>query len=166
MKAKKIISFCSLFSLVLILSVYYALTPAGVMDQGVSNIQQGDGVNVEVVDGENAYFKNLDILKETSYLEEMKNLDAIVASKDTTSEEKVAALENKSEKTKINENEKKLTQLIKEKGYNNAYVEYENGNINILVSKKDATSKDAENIISLIYGEGITNKTPIVSFKG
>ena len=46
------------------------------------------------------------------------------------------------------------------------YVEYENGNINILVSKKDATSKDAENIISLIYGEGITNKTPIVSFKG
>jgi hypothetical protein len=74
MKAKKIISFCSLFSLVLILSVYYALTPAGVMDQGVSNIQQGDGVNVEVVDGENAYFKNLDILKETSYLEEMKNV--------------------------------------------------------------------------------------------
>ena len=65
MKAKKIISFCSLFSLVLILSVYYVLTPTGVMEQSVSNIQGNDDVNVEVVDGEDAYFKNLDILKET-----------------------------------------------------------------------------------------------------
>lgn len=166
MKAKKIISFCSMFSLVLILSVYYVLSPIGETDQSVSNIEINEGSSVEVIDGESAYFKNLDVLKESAYLEEIKVLDAIVASKDATSEEKVAALEAKNNKAKLNESEKSLTKIIKDKGYDNVYVEYENNNINILVSKKDATSSDAQIVIETIYPLIELNKTPIVTFKG
>lgn len=165
MKAKKIISFCSLFSLVLILSVYYVLSPISNGDQSVSNIEEDEGVNVEVIDGEAAYFNNLDVLKETAYLQELKELDAIVASKETTSEEKIAALESKKNVIKTSENEKALAKAIKEKGYENAYVEYENKNINVLVSKKDATSKDAETIISTIYSLVDTSYIPLVTFK-
>jgi hypothetical protein len=97
MKAKKIISFCSMFSLVLILSVYYVLSPITI-DMGVSNMGTNEDVNVEIIDGESAYFNNLDVLKETAYLEQLKELDAIVASKETSSEEKIAALESKNKK--------------------------------------------------------------------
>jgi len=164
MKAKKIISFCSMFSLVLILSVYYVLSPISI-DMGVSNIEDNEDVNVEIIDGESAYFNNLDVLKETAYLEKLKEFDAIVASKDSSSEEKLEALANKNDKIKVNESEKVLTQMIKEKGYENVYVEYENNNVNILVGKKDASFKDAETIINSVYSYVNQNYVPIVTFK-
>ena len=67
MKAKKIISFCSMFSLVLILSVYYVMSPISTGDDVVSNIENNDDVSVEVMDGESAYFANLFVLKEKSF---------------------------------------------------------------------------------------------------
>ena len=154
-----------MFSLVLILSVYYVLSPIEISDQNVSNIENDDGVNVEIVDGETAYFNNLDVLKETAFLESLKGYDAIVASKDSSSEEKLEALNNKSDKIKVNESEKTLVQVIKEKGYTNVYVEYENKNVNVLVGKKDATFKDAEMIINSIYSYVTPDYVPIVTFK-
>ena len=88
-----------------------------------------------------------------------------MASKDSSSEEKLEALNNKSDKIKVNESEKALVQVIKEKGYANVYVEYENQNVNILVGKKDATFKDAEMIINSIYSYVTPNYVPIVTFK-
>lgn len=165
MKARKIISFCSMFSLALILSVYYVLSPIG-GDQSVSDIEENEQVSVEVIDGESAYFKNLDVLKESAYLEEIKMLEAIVASKNSSSEEKVAALEERSNKFKLLESEKSLSKVIKDKGYDNVYVEYENDHINILVSKKEATYSDAQIVIESIYPLIDSNKVPIVTFKG
>ena len=78
----------------------------------------------------------------------------------------MAALEAKNNKAKLKESEKSLTKVIKDKGYENAYVEYENNTINILVSKKDATSSDAQLVIESIYPLIDINKTPIVTFKG
>ena len=100
MKAKRIVSFCSLFSLVLILSVYYVLSPVSeVSDQSVnSQVDNSNDATVSVIDGEKAYFDNLDILKEAAFLEEIKELEAIVASATSTSEEKIQALEVKNEK--------------------------------------------------------------------
>ena len=118
MKAKKIVSFCSLFSLVLILSIYYVLSPVSNSDGEVVNgdvNQNGDEV-ISVVDGETAYFENLEVLKETAFLEELKELEAIVASANSSSEEKIAALEVKNEKIKMNQKEKELAKVIKDKG--------------------------------------------------
>lgn len=166
MKAKKIVSFCSLFSLVLILSVYYVLSPISVNeDMNVnSNVEDDDQV-VSVVDGETAYFDNLNVLKETAFLEEIKELEAIVASSTATSEEKIQALEVKNNKIKMNEKEKKLAILIKEKGYENVYVEYEGNKINVLVSKDNAGKTEALEIIRTIYPSLDEGYTPSVMFK-
>ena len=59
-----------------------------------------------------------------------------------------------------------MSKAIKEKGFDNVYVEYENNNVNVLVSKKDATSKDAQIVIEAIYPLIEKGKTPIVTFKG
>ena len=102
MKAKKIVSFCSLFSLVLILSVYYVLSPISLNnDVSVnSNVEQEDQV-VNIMDGESAYFENLNIMKEAAFLQEIKELEAIVASANASSQEKIDALEVKNNKIKI-----------------------------------------------------------------
>lgn len=167
MKAKKIVSFCSLFSLVLILSVYYVLSPISINDsESVNNeIIKEDDVVVDILDGESAYFQNLEILKQVAFLEEIKELEAIVASATSTSEEKIQALEVKSQKIKMNEKEKSLANQIKEKGYSNVYVEYEDNKVNVLVAKEESTKKDALEIMRTIYpliGEGYT---PTVTFK-
>ena len=165
MRAKKIISFCSLFSLVLILSVYYVLSPTVSEDMSVnSNIEQDDA-QVSIIDGESAYFENLNVLKEAALLDEIKELEAIVASSSATSQEKIEALEVKNMKIKMNEKEKKLAKLIKEKGYGNVYVEYEGNKVNVLVSKENATKTEALEIMRTIYPVLDVGYTPSVMFK-
>ena len=167
MKAKRIVSFCSLFSLVLILSVYYVLSP--VSFDNSESVSSDVGVEsdtiINVVDGETAYFDNLEILKETAFLEEIKELEAIVASASSSSEEKIAALEVKSEKIKMNEKEKQLSTIIKNKGYDNVYVEYEGNKVNVLVAKPEASKSDALEIIRSIYSSVGENYTPSDMFK-
>lgn len=167
MKAKRIVSFCSLFSLVLILSVYYVLSPVSSLTSETVNseIENGNDAIVSLLDGETAYFDNLDVLKETAFLEEIKELEAIVASATSTSEEKIQALEVKNEKIKMNEKEKELAKLIKEKGYENVYVEYEGNKINVLVAKQDASKTDALDIIRSIYPSISSGYTPSIMFK-
>ena len=167
MKAKRIVSFCSLFSLVLILSVYYVLSPVSeVSDQSVnSQVDNSNGATVSVIDGEKAYFDNLDILKEAAFLEEIKELEAIVASATSTSEEKIQALEVKNEKIKMNAKEKEIATIIKQKGYDNVYVEYEGNKVNVLVSKKEAGKTEALDIMRSIYSSLGEGYTPLISFK-
>lgn len=166
MKAKRIVSFCSLFSLVLILSVYYVLSPVSLTsDEVVNNEVNNEDTIVELVDGETAYFENLEILKQAAFLEEIKELESIVASANSTSEEKIAALEVKNMKTKMNEKEKELATLIKEKGYSNVYVEFEDNKVNVLVSKQDASKGDALDIMRTIYPSLQEGYTPSVMFK-
>lgn len=165
MKAKKIISFCSLFSLVLILSVYYVLSPAVSEDMNVNSSIEQEDAQVSIVDGETAYFENLNVLKETAFLDEIKELEAIVASSTATSQEKIEALEVKNTKIKMNEKEKQLAKLIKEKGYQNVYVEYEGDKVNVLVSKENATKTEALEIMRTIYPNIDKGYTPSVMFK-
>ena len=166
MKAKRIVSFCSLFSLVLILSVYYVLSPVSLTnDEVVNSAVNNEDTIVELVDGETAYFENLEILKQAAFLEEIKELESIVASANSTSEEKIAALEVKNMKTKKNEKEKELATLIKEKGYSNVYVEFEENKVNVLVSKQDASKGDALDIMRTIYPSLQEGYTPSVMFK-
>ncbi len=167
MKVKKIVSFCSLFSLVLILSVYYVLSPVSINNSATVNnevINESDVV-VDVLDGESAYFDNLEVLKQSAFLDEIKELEAIVASSSATSEEKLQALEIKNQKTKMNEKEKQLSNTIKEQGYTNVYIEYEGDKVNVLVGKRDATKTDALNIIRTIYPSLDEGYTPSVMFK-
>ena len=66
---------------------------------------------------------------------------------------------------KMNKDEKKLKQAIKEVGYSNVYVEYEGNIVNILVSKKDANKSDAVTIVKLAYEKLGNSYIPSVSFK-
>ena len=164
MKNRRLISFLSLFILVLVLSIYYVLVP--VNNATLNNGANGDSdAVVSVTDGEDAYFENLEISKVSKFTSDIDELNQIVASSSSTMEEKVSALEMIANKKKLNKEEMLLKQAIKEAGYSNAYVEYEDNTVNILVAKKDASKTDAVTIIKIAYEKLGNSYTPSVSFK-
>ena len=164
MKNRRLVSFLSLFSLVLVLSIYYVLVPVNTVtfDNGLDNENSG---MVSVTDGEDAYFESLELEKVSKLNDDIDELNQIVASSSSTMNEQIEALEMIAQKKKLNKEEMMLKQSIKEAGYSNAYVEYEDNTINILVSKKDATKSDAITIIKLAYEKLGNSYVPSVSFK-
>lgn len=165
MKNRRLISFLSLFSLVLVLSIYYVLVPVSnttLNDNGIN--ADGDSL-VSVTDGEDAYFENLELAKVSKFNDDIDELNHIVASSSSTMNQKIEALEMIAHRNKMNKDELALKQAIKEAGYSNAYVEYEDNTVNILVSKKEATKGDAVIIIKLAYEKLGNSYIPSVSFK-
>ena len=164
MKSRRLISFLSLFSLVLILSIYYVLVPVNnvTLENG---IEDDNSSEVGVISGEDAYFENLEITKVNKFNDDIDDLNLIVASSGASIEEKIEALEMIAQKKKLNKEEQLLKDAIKEAGYSNAFVEYENDTVNILVSKKEATKGDAVIIIRLAYEKLGNSYIPSVSFK-
>lgn len=162
MKNRRLVSFLSLFSLVLVLSIYYVLVP---VNTATLNNEEESSTQVSVTDGEDAYFENLELAKVSKFNDDIDELNMIVASSSSTMNEKIEALEMIAQKKKLNKEEMLLKQAIKEAGYSNAYVEYEDNMVNILVSKKDATKGDAVNIIKIAYEKLGNSYTPSVSFK-
>ena len=61
---KKVITFLSLFSLVLILSIYYVISPFGESNTPIDN---NVNVNVNLNNEEDAYFVSLEVAKEEDY---------------------------------------------------------------------------------------------------
>lgn len=165
MKNRRLISFLSLFSLVLVLSIYYVLVPVSNATLNESGVNNGEDSIVSVIDGEDAYFESLELAKVSKLNSDIDELNGIVASSSATMEEKVNALEMIAQKNKKIKEENALKQAIKESGYNNAYVEYEDNTVKILVSKKEATKSDAVNIIKLAYNKLGNSYVPSVSFK-
>ena len=163
MKNRRLVSFLSLFSLVLVLSIYYVLVP--VNNATLNNATDDNDAVVSVTDGEDAYFENLELAKVSKFTSDIDELNQIVASSSSTMEEKVSALEMIANKQKLNKEELALKQAIKEAGYTNAYVEYEDNTVNILVAKKDATKSDAVAIIKIAYEKLGNSYMPSISFK-
>ena len=130
-----------------------------------NGIEDDNSSEVGVISGEDAYFENLEITKVNKFNDDIDDLNLIVASSGASIEEKIEALEMIAQKKKLNKEEQLLKDAIKEAGYSNAFVEYENDTVNILVSKKEATKGDAVIIIRLAYEKLGNSYIPSVSFK-
>lgn len=136
---RQAITFLTLFSLILVLSIYYILLPpentanqVSLNDQKVSQIEMMQ--------------KNLD--KEREDLIGKNN--AIIASSKSNSDEIASALASISETKETAALEKKITNIINEAGFKNAFVEIENKTIKVVVDKKNGKETDANSIIKTI----------------
>ena len=136
---RQAITFLTLFSLILVLSIYYILLPpedtanqVSLNDQKISQIEMIQ--------------KNLD--KEREDLIGKNN--AIIASSKSSSDEIASALASISETKETAALEKKITSIINEAGFKNAFVEVENKTIKVVVDKKNGKETDANSIIKMI----------------
>lgn len=133
---KQAFTFLTLFSLILVLSIYYIMLPPTSNQSVVTNTKSTITQLQEQLDK-----KRNDIISKNN---------EIIAKESSTSDSINEALETISETKNLGEKEKSIVAKIKDMGYKDAYVEIENQTIKVTVLKKEATQSDASKVIKEI----------------
>lgn len=139
---RQAITFLTLFSLILVLSIYYILLPP-------ENTANEVAVNNQEVSQIEALQKNLDKEREDLISEN----NAIIASSESDSDKIASALATISESKETAALEAKITKTVNEAGFKNVFVEVENKTVKVVVDKKDGSGNDANSIIKAIMEE-------------
>lgn len=130
---KQAFTFLTLFSLILVLSVYYIMLPPTTQEETGTQTQ----TTIQQLQ------KQLDKKREDII---SKN-NQIIAKESSTSDSINEALETISETKNRSDKERNIVDKIKELGYQEVYVEIDNETVKITILKKDATQSDASKII-------------------
>ena len=130
---KQAFTFLTLFSLILVLSIYYIMLPPTSQNEVVQN----DISTIEQLQNQ-LDKKREDIITKNN---------EIIAKESSTSESINEALETISETKNVTEKEKSIVTQLGELGYQESYVEIDNKTVKITILKKDATQSDASNVI-------------------
>lgn len=132
---KQAFTFLTLFSLILVLSIYYIMLPSDT-PQNVTNVESTIAQLQSELDQ-----KRNEIIAQNN---------EIIAEETSTTEAINEALETISETKSLSEKEKDIVNMILELGYEEAYVEIDNKTIKVTIKKTDASSSDASNVIKEI----------------
>ena len=162
---KQVLSFCALFGLVLVLSIYYVLLPTNLFVNTNGALNPNDlNVNLSIDESNNLYFAELDSELENKHNEKILDFESVVASANNTNEEKEIALNFLNEEQKIMENEEKIVSLIIEQGYYNAYVEYQDDIIKVIVQAASLTNEQAAELMSIVMDNSINDLIPEIQY--
>lgn len=133
---KQAFTFLTLFSLILVLSIYYIMLPPVPQNEVVTQSQS----TIEQLQDQLDKKRN-DIISKNNQ---------IIAKESSTSDSINEALETISETKNKGEQEKKIVDKIKELGYQDAFVEIDQSTIKITVLQKEATQSDASKVIKAV----------------
>lgn len=152
---KKSIWFMTLFSLIIVLSVYYITIPREI------NYENKPVVKIE----ESTILTALRVQADKEMESMMNDLRFILSGIDTTSEEKSNAYDKLKELNIIRGKEEKLEEMIK-KTYNlSSFVKINDDQIRVVVLSDNHDSKIADNIMKSIQSEFETYKYISVKFE-
>lgn len=144
---KKSIWFLTLFSLILVLSVYYITMPSELLISTNGNYSKEEKPTAEVT--ESTVLVALRVKAEEELLKEMENLQLILNG-DGTIEEKNKAFDKMKELNMNKGEEEKLENKIKEVYNLESFVKIRNGQIEVVVKKEENDSTLANNIMRTI----------------
>lgn len=153
--------FLTLFSLILVLSVYYVTMPSNLLS--VSDIKEDTTPTISMEDA-----NILDVLKEENnerVAKEIESLRKIVVDVETNIDDKNIAYEKIQKLEENKGKEEKIVSLIKEKLGFDTYVEIKNAKVNVVVSNKEHSYKIANNIIKLVSSSFDSDKSVTVKFQ-
>lgn len=163
---KQVLSFCALFGLVLVLSIYYVLLPTNLfVNSNGGALNPNDlNVNLSIDESNNLYFAELDSKLDEKHYDKIYDFESVVASANNTNEQKELALNFLNEERKIMENEDKIVSLIIELGYYNAYCEYQDDIIKVIVQASSLTNEQAAELVSLVMDNSINSLIPEIQY--
>ncbi len=153
--------FLTLFSLILVLSVYYVTMPSNLLS--VSDIKEDTTPTINMEDA-----NILDVLKEENnerVAKEIESLRKIVVDVETNIDDKNIAYEKIQKLEENKGKEEKIVSLIKEKLGFDTYVEIKNAKVNVVVSNKEHSYKIANDIIKLVSSSFDSDKSVTVKFQ-
>ena len=158
--------FLTLFSLVLVLSVYYITMPSDMLlsNQVFDNEKKSvDEVNLEVEESDVLVSLRLDL--EESRENQKKELQTILTNSETTMEEKNNAYEKISYLNTVYGEEEKLEKKVKECCNIDSFVEVDNSEINVVGLSQNHTVSLANDIMRAIQEEYPEKVAITVNFK-
>lgn len=162
---KQVVSFMALFGLVLVLSVYYVLLPNNLfVGQLKPNLDNTLNVGVTIDEASDLYFSKLNTKLDEKHNEIIYGYEEVVASDSKTNEEKEVALNMLSTQQKIQNNEDLLVSMIKDLGYFNAFVEYQDDIIKVIVQSTSITNEQAAELISLVMENSVSSLFPEIEY--
>ena len=167
--------FLTLFSLILVLSVYYITMPNDLLiassstetkvkakKEDTSSDDEKTISEVDEADSLTALRVSLDEERD----KEKEELKTTMTKEDATTDEKNNAYEQLKYLSVIEGEEEKLEKLIKEKHKLDSFVKIDNNTITVVAAKKKHDVTLANNIMRTIQGEYDTKKTITVKFEG
>lgn len=164
---KKNIWFLTLFSLILVLSVYYITMPNDLLlannikNEPTDKVDQSD---VEV--SESSILVALRVDAEEEYLDELETLKNVLTNTKSTTEEKNSAFEQMKSLNNIKSEQENLEKIVKEELGYDSFIKIDSNQIRVVVASKDHDTKLANSVMRLIQSK-YTNKMYItVKFQG
>lgn len=152
---KKNLWFLTLFSLILVLSVYYITMPSELLlnngylnESPVSKTEDDNNLQVSIEESE--ILVALRVEAEEQMLNEMEDLKAILTNVESTVEEKNNAFEQMKALNMSKSEEEKLEKIIKDKYKLEAFVKKDGDQIRIIVASDNHDTTLANNIMRTI----------------
>ena len=163
--------FLTLFSLILVLSVYYITMPNDLLiasnstetkEENKTTTEENDKDAISEADDLTALRVNLDEERDKEKAELKKEM----TNEEATTDEKNNAYEQLKYLSVIEGEEEKLEKLIKKEHNLNSFVKVDSNTITVVAAKKKHDVTLANNIMRTIQGEYDTKKTITVKFEG
>ena len=145
---KQSLWFVTLFSLILVLSIYYVTMSDNSLEKILGNTENTALVSTEV--SENKELVALRVKEDEEVLKEMESYQQILLDSTKTSEEKSDAYNSLMTLNTNKGQEEEMEEKIKTEYKLESFVKIKDDNINITVSSKDHSANLANNIIRTI----------------
>ena len=158
---KQNLYFISLFSIILILCIYYISIPNNLLDNIEPTVSQNEDT-IEVTDTNNLI--GLRIENDEMVLAKIEDLQNTIVSKDKSTEEKNLAYEQLKNINKNKGKQEEIEGIIKKEFKYDSFVKIDNDQINIVISSKEHNKEIANNIIKKIQSMFDTKKYITVKF--
>lgn len=155
---KKSIWFLTLFSLILVLSVYYVTMPSELLLTNNSSYVGKTEENTETTGKEeptvevkeSSVLVALRVEAEEKMLEEIESLNKVINSTESSTDEKNAAYEKMKSLNVIRGEEEKIEKQINETYNLKAFVKVDNNQIRVVVDSKEHNASIANNIMRTV----------------
>lgn len=158
---KRSLWFLTLFSLILVLSVYYITMPSELLLTNHDNYNTSEKKDTKkdkktetkekektkVTVKESELLTSLRVEANDEMLKEMDELKEVMTSKDATSEEKNTAFEKMKELNTTRGNEENMEKKIKDEFQLSSFVKIDGDQIRVVVNKDNLDKKTANNIM-------------------
>lgn len=147
---KKNLWFLTLFSLVLVLSIYYVTMPSEIFDSKLEN-KEIDKSTLSIE--ESSVISALKVEDETTVKEKMNNLKEKLTNKEVSTKEKNEAFEELKLINKNSSKEETLESKIKESCSCENFVKIDGDNIRVVLDSSDSSATTANKIMRLVQKE-------------
>lgn len=150
---KQSLWFITLFSLILVLSVYYITMPSEILVSNNGDFNKGTDISANTNIEESDILVALRVAKEEEVLTQKQDLEAVLTSIDATVDEKNNAYEQLKALTLNQGTEEKLESKISEKYGKNCYIKIDNNQVRVVVASSEHSKELANEIMRSIQEE-------------